>query len=399
VGETYAELSARVRTSRRASGIEDAHTEEGREDKWILPAIGVMQVIEIRPHHINAVLDHARAMGLRQETLSRIRSVMSNRFDVAWREETIAENPVLRVSVPKTHRDNRERAVLTDDELAVYLAWVPPEKHEQEAVLERQTMACVSRMLGGSRAGDLHGWTWKMFDVEDERFAFAWVPRKKTKRPQRLAVPEMLRPKLLAWWVRHGKPTSGLVFPALRGKHAGKGPKCTKHASALRRDLARAFGLERLEASVKMRSNDRRLTVHRWVRVRELTARERELFEESEFTRPVDFHSFRRAFSQGLAEAGVNAQTAQALTGHSSLDVHERYLRNTAAVRTIPEAALPKLPDLSPHRPTNRPEASSGWQDAGAPPPPHGRKDPGSIGVSDGVRTRDHWSHSPVLCH
>src|SRR5690606_26758305 len=62
---------------------------------------------------------------------------------------------------------------------------------------------------------------------------------------------------------------------------------------------------------------------------------------ETEFTKPVDFHSFRRAFKQALADAGVELQTAMALSGASDAKAHQRYLANTAKMRRLPEAALP----------------------------------------------------------
>jgi hypothetical protein len=55
---------------------------------------------------------------------------------------------------------------------------------------------------------------------------------------------------------------------------------------------------------------------------RELSPRERELFEDTPFTRPGDFHSWPRAYSQALAEAGASAHQAQALAGHASIDAH-----------------------------------------------------------------------------
>src|SRR5690606_39745139 len=68
----------------------------------------------------------------------------------------------LRVRIPDGARvDSRERAVLTDQELAVYLAWEHPDPYERGAVLERQTMACVSRMFGGVRLGDLRAIRWE----------------------------------------------------------------------------------------------------------------------------------------------------------------------------------------------------------------------------------------------
>ncbi|MEO6419640.1 MAG: tyrosine-type recombinase/integrase, partial [Polyangiaceae bacterium] len=60
-------------------------------------------------------------------------------------------------------------------------------------------------------------------------------------------------------------------------------------------------------------------------------------------TLPVDFHSFRRAFASALAEAGVNVQHAMHLTAHSDPRVHARYVMDTVAMRTIPEAALPPV--------------------------------------------------------
>ena len=62
-------------------------------------------------------------------------------------------------------------------------------------------------------------------------------------------------------------------------------------------------------------------------------------YYETASTLPVDFHSFRRAF----AEAGVNVEHAMHLTAHSDPRVHARYVMDTVAMRTIPEAALPRL--------------------------------------------------------
>ena len=147
-------------------------------------------------------------------------------------------------------------------------------------------------------------------------------------------MPEPHRPILRDWWERSGRPAAGLVFPARRGEHAGTGAKRgVSHAEAFRRDLQRVFGLEAWEAKGCL-----------WPRVdRPLSARERELFEDTEFTKPVDFHSWRRAYSQALADADVSAQQAQALAGHASLDAHQRCLTNTAQRRSLPIGAIPRL--------------------------------------------------------
>jgi hypothetical protein len=149
--------------------------------------------------------------------------------------------------------------------------------------------------------------------------------------------------RLNDWWHRADKPSEGFLFPVRRGKRAGEQRKGGSPAKALRRDLARAFGIERPIDVPVTRSNGRPDTLHRWEPAREMTPRERELLTETEFTRPTEFHSVRRAFKQGPADAGVELQTAMALSGASDAKTHQRYLANTARARQIPAAALPSF--------------------------------------------------------
>jgi nucleotide-binding universal stress UspA family protein len=72
-------------------------------------------------------------------------------------------------------------------------------------------------------------------------------------------------------------------------------------------------------------------------------------------------------------EAGVAVQHAMHLAAHSDAKVHARYVMSTKAMRTTPDAALPRLPgDGLPER--------------------HVRDDSTSVGASDGpgiVTARD----------
>ena len=192
--------------------------------------------------------------------------------------------------------------------------------------------------------------TWESLDATNGRFGYGYAPRSKTKSPQRLIIDEMLRPILRKWWAACGCPRDGLVFPVLRdGKNfkAGEGEKVhISHAEAFRRDLRRAFGVDVLEKHETKRSNGRALNRDRWIQGRELTPRERELFEGNDHILPVDFHSWRRAYCQALADGGVNAQLAKALAGHATEAAHEKYLRSNERARALPEAARPQI-DLS----------------------------------------------------
>jgi integrase len=209
-------------------------------------------------------------------------------------------------------------------------------------------MACVSRMFGGLHSGDVRALRWEHFESAGGAFSKGWAPRKKTARPQALEVPEVLRPILRDWWERSGRPTTGLVFGVRIGADAGKERKPGRFALSLRRDLRRAFGIDepRMLAVVRNFPNgelraDTRIT---WLgNARPLTERERQLFTPTEFTKPVDFHSFRRQFKQSLAGAGIDIQLSMTLSGATDPSAHRRYLNNTARARELPGATLSSL--------------------------------------------------------
>ena len=60
-------------------------------------------------------------------------------------------------------------------------------------------------------------------------------------------------------------------------------------------------------------------------------------------TLPVDFHSWRRAYCQALADAGVNAQLAKTLAGHATEGEHQCYLQSSNKARALPEQARPRV--------------------------------------------------------
>jgi integrase len=340
--ETFEAATVRVIEQRRRDGVASSEDELARLERFAFPTLAPIGVADIEARHINEALDACKTAGKSRQTCVHLRQAIRNVFEALRREGVINTNPVDSATMPRFPTTVRkERAVLTDDELAVYLAYSHPLKQHRMPVLQRQTMACVARCFGGLRTGDLHALDWSAFDVGHGAFEWGWAPRRKTKRPQLLEVPELLRGILRDWWERHGRPTTGPVFPARRGARAGERKGKVSHALAFRRDLQRAFGVEEWDTS----SGQFRVT-------RELTLRERELFEETPYTLPVDFHSWRRAFTQALGDADVNAQQATALAGHASLAAHARYLASSGKLRRVPAAALPAaLPSPTPFRP------------------------------------------------
>jgi integrase len=332
--ETFSEAAERVYAAKLA--VRPDWSKEGLSwlRRYAVPTIGAMPASAVKPSDVHEVLMHCRSEQLSLASTRHVRQHMANVFRQLRAEGEIVASPTDDAVMPDFATTVvRERAVLTDSELAVYLAWENPEERFQGAVRERQTMACVARMFGGLRTGDLHALRWDAFETEAGAFTWGYAPRQKTRRPQLLEVPAMLRPMLRDHWERAGRPTEGLVFPVRkagkRGQRVGLQRLGVSHASAFRRDLERAFlaATERGDESAPAKGS----------------ARWRELFTETEYTLPVDFHSWRRAFAQALADADLNAQRSMALTGHASLAAHARYLRSAGKLQKLPEAALPAL--------------------------------------------------------
>src|SRR5690606_7861163 len=110
-----------------------------------LGALGPMLPASIRAAHVRSVLEEARDKGKSRQTLTHIKNDISAVLGSLWRDELLPENVCARVRVPEalpevTEQSKKERAVLTDAELAVYLAWVHPDERYRGAALERQVM-------------------------------------------------------------------------------------------------------------------------------------------------------------------------------------------------------------------------------------------------------------------
>jgi integrase len=342
--ETFREAAQRVYDARIAEyyarrpdvpASKGPRDELAQLDRYAFELIGDLAAGAVKPTDVNAVLDHAKAQGRARASVQHLRQRVSNVFAALVREGSIISNPVTGSSMPRFDEAVvRERAVLTDHELAVYLTWEPSEDRHKGAARELQTMTCMSRMFGGIRTGDLLALRWEAFDTEQGGFTWGYAPRQKTRRPQLLEVPAMLRPIIADHWERAGRPAEGLVFPVRRaGKRrdrTGEQRHGATFAGRFRRDVQRAFAAA---AAAKPPVEAPTAGSKRW----------RELFTDTDFTLRVDFHSWRRAFAQALADADVNAQTAQALTGHASLAAHARYLRSSGKLRALPAAALPQI--------------------------------------------------------
>lgn len=325
--ETLLEASARIHEVRHEAGYRTAREAISRIRRFAEPVIGRRRASEVTTHDVNAILDYALGKGQSRQSIKHLKNALAAVYVQLVRESAVETNPVADASLPKMPTTmRRERAVLEDFELGIYLAYEHPDERHRAAVKQRQTMALTSRVFGGLRTNDLHSLRWEHLDAPN--FRWGWAPRTKSKAPQKLEIHELLRPFLRDWWETMARPLEGIVFPAMRGERAGERKSGVSHAGAFRRDLERAFRAASAQGVAAPRPG---------------TIRWRELFETTDYTLPVDFHSWRRAFAQALADAGANAQTAAILAGHSSLQAHQRYLQQSSRMRALPAGAAPDI--------------------------------------------------------
>ena len=298
---------------RQAEGVASASDEWRNLELHALELVGELPITAVRSSHIRSILDQAVADGLSLETLRKIRGALDRLFKSAWQAELIDANPVARVPCPKLREVKRERTVPTDEEYSAYFAF-------PDGDVEVKMLSLLSRCVGGARTGDLNRLSW--LQVDTVAFAAVVVARAKTGKPQEIEVPASLRPFLGAWWEQGGRPTTGPVFPCRAGRNVGgfKKPRGNAYADRFRRDLQRALD---------------------WAGL----AVRRELFEDTDVSRRVDFHSHRRAFAGALAAAGVNLQRQMRLGGWTDSKTAMGYvMRSGPGMREIPVEALPALP-------------------------------------------------------
>ena len=149
----------------------------------------------------------------------------------------------------------------------------------------------------------------------------------------------MLVPALKAWHQSQGSPASGAAFPARRGGRARQHKVAKQSYAEKLRNALWAAGIVRPTPGYDPEHPDRALCL---------------IQSGSTERRPLDFHSFRRAYNTALAMAGVNVQVSMKLAGHRNPTTHMRYVL-LAVTLTTPAAALPQL---------------TGTQKTGDPPPP-----------------------------
>jgi hypothetical protein len=356
--ELFAAAAERIVEKQRERGEKGAKDRATRVRSYALPILGQIEVARIEPHHVASVLDSMCARGKLSGYILKMRSDISRILSTLRREGAVLHNVALGVELPEDAQvDDRPRIVLTDDEVLRF--------RRRGFATELDMMALVARDLAGHRTSDLHAFSWE--DCDRVAWRSAKVRRPKTdgqrgrdsdgrraaerggrKRGPRAyekvthGIPATVREHLIDWWVAHGSPAAGPVFPVRKGPRVGQYKASNISYAQPLRDALWSEGIVRPLPGFETAVGDAR---------RNFCA----LQVDTADTRAVDFHSFRRAYVTALASAGVSLQDAMDATGHAQATTSHAY-RGPRFIET-PVGALPGGAAL-PSSPTPAPEPS-----------------------------------------
>lgn len=343
--ELFSDATERVLSRPEAQKEKGYQNRAHRLRTFALPVIGHIAIGVLKAHHIHAVLsrmgeqEKATRAQYAADTVHHLRVDISRILTALVREGSLDVNVAKDVELPDdVEVDDRPRIVLTDEEIVEF-------RVQRGFERELDMMALFARDLGGHRTSDLHAADYSDFDTRSWQWCMVRRPKtdregsRKGKRKgrrratrgyerQKITIPESVRGPLQAWWKKAGKPVSGPVFPLRRGDQVGgrKTGKGISYAKALRFALWEAR-IYRPLPGFELLVGDARKT-------------KCALQTDTDESRAVDFHSFRRAFVTALANSGLNLQTAMAAAGHADPTTHGRYIQD--GVVTVPASALPQ---------------------------------------------------------
>jgi integrase len=255
----------------------------------------------VAPSDIVRFRDKKLKDGCSASTADQNMKILGAAFETARRRSIILSNPVQAVDPLGGQQEQREP--FTDD---------------QVRLLIRQADNAWRGMIlfgyyTGIRIHDAANLTWGNIDLDAHTLTFAESKTARRKRGNKQTT-VYLHPEVLAWL---GQQRKGIakspLFPTLKGKASGT----TMGLSVQFAKLMKACSIA-VPMGEKKKGKGRQL-------------------------RKLSFHSLRHTFISRLANAEVSADVRMAMSGHSSDDIHRRYVHLDLSAQ---KAAVAKLPTL-----------------------------------------------------
>jgi integrase len=249
--------------------------------------------------------DKLTAKGLSAPTVNGHLRVLRIPFNAAHDLGHIATNPCGTKAVKPVRDDveDTEKDVFTPEQLSALINTTRAEDWKG---------LILCGYFTGLRLGDCSDLQWRNVDLDKKIITV--TPHKTCRHGTKVRVP--IHPQLLTWLRRQ---TRGIekapVFPTLAGKNTGG-------RSGL------STGFKRIMDKTKIKG--------RLLREKKGVGRSRS---------SLSFHSLRHSFNSALANAGVDVELRQALTGHASAEQNETYTHREHKVKQAAVSKVPWIPE------------------------------------------------------
>ena len=247
----------------------------------------------LTPGDIENFRDARTKCGLSEATVAQYVKAIRRVLNTARRQGLILHNPTEAVDLPRSV--SHERDVFSQDEVRALLDVAPP---------DWKTTILLGYYVG-SRLSDTVSLGWANVDLVE---SVIFYTQSKTGKRVEVPIHSELEEHLLSF---AGDNPRGFLSPTLaKLKTGGEG------------GLSQQFASIMANAGIDQRQVQ--------------TSRSRK------FSR-LSFHSLRHGFSSVLANAGIPADVRMKLTGHKSVDVHQRYTHMQLEPLKQAMATLPNL--------------------------------------------------------
>lgn len=255
---TVRAFAAKWLDARKTKTVQD---DRNRIEKHVLPRIGDMLLVEVRPRHIrDLVMDLRKDPKLAPKTIREIASILSTMLKSAVFEELIPANPAVfeKGTLPKKQDKDpawRAQAIFTRDEIEQLLS--------DERIPEDRRVIYALKFFCGRHTEVLSS-TWERYDATTEPLGTLHVIETKSGVPRAVPVHPTLAKVLAAWklggWARmYGAPpkASDLI---VRTRRAGNVYAAADTQVRFVEDLG-MLGLRQKASSRNRRGHDLRRTL------------------------------------------------------------------------------------------------------------------------------------------
>ena len=272
--------------------------------KHLTPAIGALNVQELRPEHLQKLYNEKLTSGLSARSVRYIHHVIHSALKQAVKNQLVLRNVAEATVLPK--QDKKKARAMTVEEQAAFLS-----------VLEKDRLVAAFIVLMGTgiRRGELLGLFWRNVDLKKGTLAIEQnlVRVKGNARAYQEPKTEMSKGEL---------PLNAAVMDALKahrermlseGNHAPEKPVfCTKKGTTINpRNLSRKFDILRDKAKIP---------------------------------KDVTTHSLRHTFATRLLEQGVGLKEVQELLRHAQIGTTGNIYSHVS--QEVKRGAVDKLNDV-----------------------------------------------------